>query len=635
MFIYIIDVLVNLSRPKKNFIQIIIDSVLLIVCFFLAMYLRLDTIVALSKVDVWVALVPVLILNAFTNLQLGHYRSLVRYTSFETTNYVSRGALFSAIYLFTVIWSLRFNVFGGDQFFKQVIPFSVPIIFFFLFLFCTLGVRLIAKQIFSLAAVNKRIAVAVYGAGETGRQLLQSLSGSSEYVAKMLIDDDPNLEGRRIGRLSINKFAIAKTLFESLKIEIILIANPSLSSTVRQNILTELSSYSVKVKQIPALADLIEGKHALGHFREISINDLLGRERVIPNSNLMSKTVFGKVVLVTGAGGTIGSELCRQIIEQKPEKLILVDLSEHALFLIGQEITNDLKLKNIKIKIISKLCSVTESKGIQKIFEDFRIQTVFHAAAYKHVPLVEENVVAAVLNNVFGTKLLIEKSCLANVESFILISTDKAVRPTNFMGATKRFSELICQDAALKKSSTLFSIVRFGNVLDSSGSVIPTFRDQIESGGPITVTHKEISRYFMTIVEAVQLVLQAGAMAKGGDVFVLDMGHPIKVIDLAIKMAHLHGLKTYFGDKKSNGEKDIQISIIGLRPGEKLYEELLINNQASSTEHPRIMTAKEPFFNSSELNNMLDLLLSACNKSNMEEIKQIFSESQIGFTHTS
>ena len=634
MFIYVIGFLVNFSRLKKNFIQIIIDSVLFILCFFLAMYLRLDSMLAFFKVDVWVALLPVIILNAFTNLKLGHYRSVVRYTSFETTNYVSRGALLSAIYLLIVIWSLRFNVFGMAQFFKEVIPFSVPIIFFFLFLFATLGVRLIAKQIFSLTVENKRVAVAVYGAGETGRQLLQSLSGSSEYAAKMLIDDDPNLEGRRIGRLSINKFSVSKTLFESLKIKIILIAMPSLSSTVRKNILTELSNYSIKVKQIPALADLIEGKNALSHFREISINDLLGRESVIPDSNLMSKTVFGKVVLVTGAGGTIGSELCRQIIEQKPEKLILVDLSEHALFLIDQEITNYLNLKNSKMKIISKLCSVNDSKGIQKIFDDYRIQTVFHAAAYKHVPLVEKNVVAAVRNNVFGTNLLIKKSLIANVEIFILISTDKAVRPTNFMGATKRFSELICQDAAMKKSSTLFSIVRFGNVLDSSGSVIPTFRAQIESGGPITVTHTEISRYFMTIVEAVQLVLQAGAMAKGGDVFVLDMGHPIKVIDLAIKMAHLHGLKTYFGDKKLNGEEAIKISITGLRPGEKLYEELLIDNQVASTEHPRIMMAKEPCFDPAKLSNVLDLLLKACDKSNMEEVKQIFAESQIGFTPT-
>ena len=319
VFIYVIGFLVNLSRLKKNFIQIVIDSVLFILCFFLAMYLRLDSMLALFKVDVWVALLPVIILNAFTNLKLGYYRSVVRYTSFETTNYVSRGALLSAIYLFIVVWSLRFNVFGMAQFFNEVIPFSVPIIFFFLFIFATLGVRLIAKQIFSLTLKNKRVSVAVYGAGETGRQLLQSLSGSSEYVAKMLIDDDPNLQGRRIGRLSINKFSVSKALFKSLKIQIILIAMPRLSSAVRKNILTELSNYSVKVKQIPTLADLIEGKNSLNHFREISINDLLGREPVIPDSNLMCKTVYGKVVLVTGAGGTIGSELCRQIIDQKPE----------------------------------------------------------------------------------------------------------------------------------------------------------------------------------------------------------------------------------------------------------------------------------------------------------------------------
>jgi len=384
-----------------------------------------------------------------------------------------------------------------------------------------------------------------------------------------------------------------------------------------------LTPYTIKVRTLPSLVDIASGKIKASDIRDIDIDDLLGRQAVTPDPKLLPANITGKTVMVTGAGGSIGSELCRQILKLAPSELILFELSEYALYSMEQELENEIAEKSLSVKLVNILGSITNDNLLERIFKRYKVQTIYHAAAYKHVPLVEENPASGIENNVFGGKLLAEKASKYNVETFILISTDKAVRPTNIMGCTKRISEMTLQ--ALTESSnnkTIFSMVRFGNVLGSSGSVVPKFREQIAHGGPITVTHKEITRYFMVIPEAVQLVIQAGAMAKGGEVFVLDMGDPVKIVDLAEKMILLSGLKT---KSEMHPDGEIAIEFTGLRPGEKLYEELLIGDNVSGTSHPRIMQANEKFLPWQELESLLHTLKKQLSNSNVEDIKKILT----------
>ena len=462
--------------------------------------------------------------------------------------------------------------------------------------------------------------VVIYGAGSAGRQLSIALSQSNEYNPVALIDDANEMHRQTINGLEVFSPDNLESLINKKNISEVLLAIPSLSRIRRNEIINLLEPYPVTVRSLPSVSDLAQGKVKIDDLRKIDIKDLLGRELVKPNEKLLKIKITDKVVLVTGAGGSIGSELCRQILSLKPKRLILFEISESSLYQIEQEL---IKVKPANIEIFPILGSVRDKEITEYICNYYSVQTIYHAAAYKHVPLVEMNQAEGVLNNALGTLALAEAAIVAKVETFVLISTDKAVRPTNTMGATKRVAELVLQAFAKLQHNTCFTMVRFGNVLDSSGSVIPLFKKQIEEGGPVTVTDINIVRYFMTIPEAVELVIQASAMGKGGDVFVLDMGEPIRINDLAIKMIQLSGLQVR---DKDNPDGDIEIKFIGLRPGEKLFEELLVGDNTQKTENPLIMRAEEIMIDWELLMPILDKLRDSSISSNQEEIHALLTK---------
>jgi len=459
--------------------------------------------------------------------------------------------------------------------------------------------------------------VLVYGAGDAGVQLIGALAHSDEYHPVGLIDDSKELQGRYISGLSVYSVDAIEKLIIKLKVDEILIAMPSASRAKRLAIISTLEPYPVHVRMLPGVAELAQGKVSVGDLREVSIKDLLGRDLVEANKDLLGKNITDKVVVVTGAGGSIGSELCRQIVFLEPKALILFEMSELALYTIEKELSN---IGIYSLDIYPILGSVNNKARLDNVFKQFDVDTIYHAAAYKHVPMVEFNNTEGVANNIFGTLNCAQAAIDASVETFVLISTDKAVRPTNTMGATKRSAELVLQALSAKQSGTKFSMVRFGNVLGSSGSVIPLFKQQIKAGGPITVTDKDIIRYFMTISEAVELVIQAGAMGTGGDVFVLDMGEPVRIHDLAVKMIHLSGLEV---KDESHPDGDIEIKYTGLRAGEKLYEELLIGDNVSETDNPLIMRAQEEMLAWDELKLVLDELNGAIESCDHEKLRKL------------
>ncbi len=441
------------------------------------------------------------------------------------------------------------------------------------------------------------------------------------------LDDDDRLHGHILNGKPIYSPKNIINLVSKLGINDVLLAMPQLTRQRRNEILLIIKQAKVSVRTLPSVADLAEGKISISKVRDLDIEDLLGREPVVPNHLLLAKSIYGKLVMVTGAGGSIGSELCRQIISIGPSKLLLVEHSEYALYCIHQELEG--RRVGQAIKVVPLLASVQDKRRISEIMSIWRPDTVYHAAAYKHVPLVEHNLAEGVKNNVIGTQITAQAAFETGVSDFVLVSTDKAVRPTNVMGASKRLAEIFLQALAQTSSVTVFSIVRFGNVLDSSGSVVPKFRQQIRDGGPITVTHPKVTRFFMTIPEAAQLVIQAGAMAKGGEVFVLDMGEPIKIMDLAFRMIELSGLSVR--DEK-NPDGDIGIQIIGLRPAEKLYEELLIGNNPARTNHPRIMRAQEDFIALTELKDHLSALEAAISIDDTKVIRQLLETLVTGYS---
>ncbi len=471
--------------------------------------------------------------------------------------------------------------------------------------------------------------VVIYGAGSAGLELLNSLFHGRDYAPIAFIDDDRQFHGLTISGYRVHPPSEIPRLANDFGVKVVLLAMPKLSHSRRKEIFASLEQTNLEIKTIPALSDVISGKAKLSELRNVSAEDLLGRDAIAPNEEMLKRNIEGKSVMVTGAGGSIGSELCRQILLQKPKTLILYDISEYALYSIEGELQKIRDRSSVSVQIVPVIGSVQRASRLISTIEEHAVETIYHAAAYKHVPLVEENIVEGVLNNVFGTLAVVNASHELAVDNFILVSTDKAVRPTNVMGATKRIAELICQSFAEKKTATTFSMVRFGNVLGSSGSVIPRFRKQIEEGGPITVTHREINRYFMTIPEAAQLVIQAGAMAKGGDVFVLDMGEAVRIADLAVTMVKLHGLTPYLVDHPDeirHGTGDIPICFTGLRKGEKLFEELLIGSNPKATEHPRIMTADEVSMKPDELSLSLDDLFKACKENDLRQVRRILLE---------
>ncbi|MBL0449700.1 MULTISPECIES: polysaccharide biosynthesis protein [Aeromonas] len=608
-----------IPRVYKQAVSIFVDLLLLCLAFWGSYWVRLDANIPLQSLSHWQMLTFLLPITILVFMRLGLYRAVLRYVGFKVLWTVSLGVLLSTMSLVML------------AFFMEVpLPRTVSVIYFAFSVLLVGGARLFFRALV-VRGKQQRVAVLIYGAGSSGRQLQLALNQGQEYLPVAFVDDDPALVKAVIQGINVYSADSIEKLIENFDIKKILLAMPSAPRSVRQMVINRLEQCPCEVLSIPGMADLVEGHAHIDELKEVSIEDLLGRDAVAPIPELINANISGKRVMVTGAGGSIGSELCRQIIRCKPAKLVLFELSEYGLYAIDKELQEISQQEGLQVEIEPLLGSVQRQHRLQAVMSTFQIQTVYHAAAYKHVPLVEYNVVEGVRNNVFGTLYCAQAAIRAKVETFVLISTDKAVRPTNTMGTTKRLAELVLQSLAAEQSQTRFCMVRFGNVLGSSGSVVPLFRKQIRDGGPLTLTHPDIIRYFMTIPEASQLVIQAGAMGLGGDVFVLDMGEPVKIIDLAHRMIRLSGLKLK-SDKFPAG--DIEVKITGLRPGEKLFEELLIGEQVEGTAHPRIMKASELMIPWSQLRSFLAALDDACFRFDHEQIRHLLLSMPTGFNPT-
>ncbi|MCW7549456.1 polysaccharide biosynthesis protein [Photorhabdus sp. APURE] len=604
------------DRLIKTIVLLIVDIFIIIISYWLSMWLRLDREVPIFSLQHWLTIIFTIPFTLFIFLRIGFYRSILKYVNMSILKWAIIGSFLSTLLLTAI--SLYQQAF---------LPRTVPIIYFSFLVISLCGTRFIYRTLRNLIKY-KGAPVIIYGAGESGRQLLPILREHREFNPIAFVDDNHKLHHLSIHGVYVFPPEKITILVEKYHIKKILLAIPSASTSNRKKILEKLQKEHCEILTIPSFNDLVEGKAQINSLKRVSINDLLGREQVDPLQSLLSKNIKNKNVLITGAGGSIGSELCRQIITQSPSQIVLFELTEYCLYSIEKELQKINSDKDLNITITAILGDIKDSDKINRIIHKFNINTIYHAAAYKHVPLVEMNTIEGINNNIFGTLSLAKAAINQKVEKFVLISTDKAVRPTNTMGATKRFAELILQAFAKENSHTKFSMVRFGNVLGSSGSVVPLFEKQIKSGGPITLTHKEITRYFMTIPEAAQLVIQAGALGNNGDVFVLDMGESVKIYDLARKMIHLSGLTV---KDETNPHGDIGIKITGLRPGEKLYEELLIGDNVSGTNHPRIMTANEVFLTWDKLNPLLNDLKTSCENYDFKSIRKILINSPIDF----
>ena len=603
------DTLINLSRFQKQLVLLVFDSVALIAILLISFSIRLGYLYVPGSDLVWVVLAtPFIAVPVF--VRFGLYRAVIRYIDFKTL-----WSIVQAVTLYALLWSLIGFMASVDG-----IPRSVILLNWLLGIVIIGGSRMVGRWLLSNSQNQKMTRVIIYGAGSAGRQLSIALTESAEYMPVAFVDDNAQLQRQLIHGIEVFSREDLHELIEHKNATEVLLAMPAISEIQRKKIIHFLEPFQLLVRSLPGVSELAQGKVKVADLREVSIKDLLGRDSVTPNDKLLKIKISDKVVMVTGAGGSIGSELCRQILFLKPKQLILYELSESALYQIERELV-EIGMQNADILPI--LGSVQDSERLEKICKHFGVQTIYHAAAYKHVPLVEYNNSEGVLNNTFGTKAVAEVAIAAKVETFVLISTDKAVRPSNTMGATKRVAELVLQALSNQDHSTCFTIVRFGNVLDSSGSVIPLFKKQIKDGGPITVTDANMVRYFMTIHEAVELVIQAGAMCKGGDVFVLDMGEPVRIYDLATRMIQLSGLHVLDDD---NPDGDIEIKCIGLRPGEKLYEELLVGDNTSETDNPLILRAKEAMLDWVTLKPILDQLHEASKNSDQEKIRELLIE---------
>lgn len=548
----------------------------------------------------------------------GTYRSVIRYFNAKSTLKV-----IGLVAISSVIFKL------SGLFYEAFVPRSVPIVFFAIASFFIAG----ARASFGLFAREKwfyeKEGVVIYGAGNTGRQLANSLSLGNQYQPLAFIDQKSRYHGRELAGIKIYSLNDIEALVKRYGQYKILIAVTKVSQSRMKEIVSCIEPHALELLSIPNMADIVSGKRKIDQLREVSVEELLGRESVTPIPELLEANIKDKVVMVSGAGGSIGKELCRQIILQKPTKLVLLDVSEAFLYEINQELTVYLAEMNCNMPIVPLIGNVQNGMLMTTIFHTQKVQTIYHAAAYKHVPLVESNVMAGISNNVLGTYEIAQAAIFCDVETFVLISTDKAVRPTNVMGATKRLAELVLQSLAPRDHNTRFVMVRFGNVLGSSGSVVPLFKRQIRAGGPITITHPDIIRYFMTIPEAAQLVIQAGAMGKGGDVFVLDMGDPVKIVELAKNMTHLMGLTIKDED---NPDGDIELKYSGLRPGEKLYEELLIDDHAEPTNHKRILTANEKSLCWPDVNVILNNINDAMRAEDTDRLRQILLDAPLAYS---
>jgi len=650
-----------LPRPVKRGVVLVLDACLCVLSVWLAFYLRTGDFVPLAGASIWPALASVVLaLPIF--LTSGLYRAIFRYSGLPAMVAVARtmllyGVAFAAIFTF---WSV------------DGVPRTVGLIQPILLLLLV-GASRASARVWLGGLYHQQLRKAslpqalIYGAGSAGRQLASAMASSPEIRVVGFLDDDDRLHGHVLNGLPIHNPADLAEVLNGTSITDVLLALPSVSRQRRNEILNELKPHKVAVRTLPGLSDIATGKVSLSDVRELDIDDLLGREPVKPNGLLLNLNTHAKTVLVTGAGGSIGSELCRQILKTNPKQLLLVEMSEFALYQIHQELVNlladgssdTLVIRNAAlgepadeqeralqvagVEVVPLLASVCDAVRMHEIMDTWKPHTVYHAAAYKHVPLVEHNPAEGVRNNVWGTRVCAEAAMRSSVRNFVLVSTDKAVRPTNIMGATKRLAEMVLQALAevnaavaaqggrAPNARTTFSMVRFGNVLGSSGSVVPLFREQIKNGGPITLTHTDITRYFMTIPEAAQLVIQAGAMGQGGDVFVLDMGQPVKIIDLARRMVELSGMTVR---DELNPAGDIELTVTGLRPGEKLYEELLIGDNPKPTQHARIMKAHEQFLSWPKLEQKLNALSIAMSVNDVPVIRGQLQELVSGYQPT-
>lgn len=614
-----IKLLLNTNRRNKRLISILYDVFAVICSLYLAIALRIGNAIFTVGFEELASLFATLFVTIYSFVKLGMYRAVLRYMMLPAIGHIFFGVFLSSL-------TLALSGF----FFHSFIPRSVPFIYAGLAILTLGGPRIFIRTVYYQYYKRQKPNVFIYGAGATGRDLAYALIQGDEYHPVALLDDDPAKAGQIMFGIRVHhpdEFEQLQSLYQPVKL---LLAINNINKGKRLRLVEKLSNWPIEIQSVPSVEDIAVGRGSATDVKDLDVADLLGRAPVDPDASLMEKNIKGKNVLVTGAGGSIGSELCRQILMQKPNTLVLFELNEYNLYKIDQELNAMKANLKLETKLFAALGSVQKENRLTKLMEAHQINSVYHAAAYKHVPLVEDNIIEGIRNNVFGTLASANAAIKTGVDNFTLISTDKAVRPTNIMGASKRMAELVLQALADKQTNTTFTMVRFGNVLGSSGSVVPLFKQQIRCGGPVTVTHPDIIRYFMLIPEAAQLVIQAGALGHNGQVFVLDMGEPVKILDLAKRMIHLMGMKEFYDGNSDEG--DIEIKFTGLRPGEKLYEELLIGDNVEGTSHQKIMTACEDRLSWKEMEKLLKDLDICCHSFDVDCIKRLLTEAPTGYS---
>ncbi|WP_108444433.1 polysaccharide biosynthesis protein [Halomonas denitrificans] len=610
--------LVRLPRRFKRWLLRLTDMLLVALAMVMAVLLVGDS-QTLWDGRTLAVMVPMVLVTPLFFEVLGIYRVVLRYMNRRVIKTMMAGVAFVAAGM------ILLDMIMGQPFVLRVVP-----VFAILALLGIGSLRLVLHELYQFSCRTQRKPVIIYGAGAAGCELARALQQGGHYWPRAFVDDWRGLQGSLVEGLRVYPPDDLGGLVDRLGVELVLLAIPSAPRCRRREILEDLAELTIPVQTIPGTKDLVSGRAFVNETRDVAVEDLLGREPVPPFPDLMAQDIRGKSVMVTGAGGSIGAELCRQILLQKPRRLVLVDSCEFALYSIEQELLGD-RAGDGRGVCHAALMSIQQHECLEALMRRESVQTLYHAAAYKHVPLVESNLIEGIRNNVFGTLGLVKAAVAADVGSFVMVSTDKAVRPTNVMGATKRLTELICQAFASRYPrdvKTRLCMVRFGNVLGSSGSVVPRFREQIARGGPVEVTHVEITRYFMTIPEAAQLVIQAGAMGEAGEVFVLDMGEPVRIAELAKSMIRLSGLEV---KSTENPSGDIEIRYTGLRPGEKLYEELIIGDCAHPTPHPRILTTRERYWSWERLEPFLESLNSAVESRNEEKVITLLRQAPLDY----
>jgi FlaA1/EpsC-like NDP-sugar epimerase len=618
----------DLTRQQKHLVQIGVDGALVVGSFVVALTLGLERLDFFGDPEAWMAVSLLVPITLGLLIWFGVYKPMIRYVSADIVSRIACGLALSSATVYLIL------KYAGVHF-----PPSVLGIYALLGVLSLSGLRFALRSAFRRQQSRQKARVIIYGAGEAGRQLLNALQIGQDYAPVALVDDDPRLQGRKIGAVTIHRADDLERLIQTFKVELILLAVPSANRAQRRRILERLDAVPVRVQTVPGMADLVRGAASISQLRDVAVEDLLGREPIAPAEDLMSRNIRGKVVLVTGAAGSIGSEICRQALRQEADTLILFERHEWGLYSIEAELRS-MEVGAPRPRIVPVLGSVTDYDHVHSVIRQHKVDTIYHAAAYKHVPLVEDNVAVGVYNNVIGTRVVARAAAEAGVGAFILISTDKAVRPTSIMGASKRVAELVCQSQPSEGSATAFAVVRFGNVLNSSGSVVPRFTEQIRAGGPVTVTDPGITRYFMTIPEAAQLTIQAGAMAGSGAVFVLDMGEPVRILDFAKRMIRLSGLTPRVlspgapPDRGAAREGEILVTFSGLRKGEKLYEELFVDGNTLPTRHPRIMKALERTASFDVVEALVADLEKACRENDVALVQQLLRSPGIGYQPT-